>query len=122
MRRQFLGNLGSHARDDLCMKGLAQIAQHFRRSDDDKLFETIGVGMAIERISKLARKSLLGEVVPVGFFHGAPCHTDTCIGSPGTIGALLARRRIVALQNLLDDKLDQMRGAYIAQEKRLLTS
>ena len=115
MRRQFLGNFGGHARDDLCMKGLAQIAQHFRRSDDDKLFETIGVGMAIECISKLARKSLLGELVPVGFFHGAPGHTDTCIGSPGTIGALRARRRIVALQNLLDDQLDVLRVPFVAQ-------
>src|SRR6266403_2450686 len=121
MRRQFLRNLGGDALDDLGVERLAKIAQYFWRRDDDKLLETIGVSMTIERLGKLAGKPLLGDVVPVGFVHGAAGNPDACGGSPRTIGTLLARRRIVPLENSLNDKPDALRIALVTQEKRLLT-
>src|SRR4051794_22689753 len=108
MRRQFLGNLGGHARGDFRVEHLAKIAQDLRRSNDDKLVGKTGLSMAIERISKLAGKPLLGEIVPVGFFHGTSGNTNTCAGPPRTIGTLLARRRIVAFKNLLNNELNTL--------------
>jgi hypothetical protein len=59
--------------------------------------------------------------MPVGLFHGTSGNANTCIGSSRTIGALLTCGRIVAFQNLLDDKPDMLRVASVAQEKCFLT-
>jgi hypothetical protein len=59
--------------------------------------------------------------VPVGFFHGTSGNPKACGGSPRTIGPLLARRRIVALENSLDHEPDALRATFVAKEKRLLT-
>jgi len=117
VRGQLLRNLASYARDDLGVKRLAQIAQNFRRSDDHKLLEKIGVSMPIERFGKLAGKALLGKIVPIGLLHRTLGDTNTCIGSSRAIGALLTCRRVVTLQNLLDDQPDMSRVSFVAQKK-----
>src|SRR5215217_4759024 len=121
MRRQFLGNFRGHALDDLGVKSLAKIAQNFWRRDYDEFFEAIGMSMAIECFRKLAGKAFLGDVVPIGFVHGASGDPKACGGSPRTVGTLLARRRIVALQNSLDHEPDALRATFVAKEQRLLT-
>src|SRR6185503_9644181 len=102
------------------MKCLAQIAENLRRRDDDQLVEAIVVGMTVERFRDLSGKALLCDVVPVDLLYRASCRTDACNGASRTIGALLARRRIVLLQDLLDFELDLVRGAFVAQKERLL--
>jgi hypothetical protein len=89
----------------------------FRRRDDDELVEKIGVRMTIERVGKFAGKALLGDVMPVGFFHGASGKAGTCAGSARTIAALLARGRIVARQNPLDNEIDAL-GVPLLRRKR----
>jgi hypothetical protein len=59
--------------------------------------------------------------MPVGFFHGASGDAETRAGSTRTIGALLARGRIVARQNPFDDKVDALGITFVAQEESLLT-
>src|SRR5437879_1413754 len=121
MRRQFLGDFGGYATGHLCVKGFAKIAQYFRRSDDDKLLETIGVGVTIKRFGKLVDEPFLCNVMPVDFFHSASGNARTRGGSSRTIRALLTRCRIVLLKNPLDDKMDALCVASVAQEERLLT-
>jgi len=121
VRCHFLRDFADHTLDDIRMEGLAQASQYFRRGDNDKLFKKIGVRVAIERVGKFAGKPLLGDVVPVGFFHSALGNARACAGSSGTIGALLTCGRIVARENSLDDKLDTLGVAFIAQEESLLT-
>ena len=114
VRRQFLRNLGGDPIGNLRVKGPAEIAQYFRRCDDDELLETIGVGMAIERLRQLGGKSLLGDVMPVGLLHRASGSPNACAGAPRTIRALLTRGRIVTLKDLFDDQRDALRGAVRA--------
>ena len=121
MGRQFLWDFGGHALGDFRMEGLAQVSQYFRRRDDHELIEKIGVRMTIECVGKFAGKPLLGNVMPVGFFHGASGNARTCAGSTRTIAALLARGRIVAGQNPLDNEIDTPGVAFVAQEESLLT-
>src|SRR6185503_10524719 len=102
------------------MKCLSQIAEDLRRRDDDQLVETIVVGMTVERFCDLSGKALLCDVMPVDLLYRASCRTDACNGAPRTIGALLARCRIVLLQDLLDFELDLVRGAFVAKKERLL--
>ena len=94
---------------------------NFRRRDDDKFIEMIGVSIAIECFGKFAGKPFLGNVMPIGLFHGASGSANACTGSPRTVRTLLARRRIVTLQNFLNDKLETLCVASVAQEKRFLT-
>src|SRR5689334_15350881 len=121
MRRQFLRDLGDDAPGNLGMKNPAKIAQYFRWRDDHKFLETIGVGMAIEGLRQFSREPLLGDVMPIGFFHRATGDPDARAGASGTIRALLARRWVVTRKDLLDDKRDVLRAAFIAQEESLLT-
>src|SRR5215213_1995576 len=102
------------------MKCLAQIAENFRRRDDDKLVEAIVMGMMVERLCDLSGEPLLGDVVPVDLLHRAPRRPDAWDGTPRAIGALLARCRINLLQDLLDLELDLVRGALVAKKERLL--
>ena len=102
------------------MKCLAQIAENLGRRDHDELVETVVVGMAVERLGDLSGEPLLCDVVPVDLLYRASRRTDTCNGTPRTIGALVARCRIVLLQDLLDFELDLVRGAFVAQKERLL--
>ena len=80
----------------------SQIAQYFRWRDNDELLEAIGVSMAIECFRQFDGKPLLGDVMPIGFVHRASGGTDACARPPRTVRALLARGRIIALENLLD--------------------
>src|SRR5437879_3740814 len=121
MRRQFLRDFAGDPLGDLRVEGLAQVPQYLRRRDDDELLEKIGVRVTIERVGKFDGKPLLGDMVPVGFFHGASGNAGTCAGSARTIAALLARGRIVAGENSLDDEIDTLGVAFIAQEESLLT-
>jgi hypothetical protein len=59
--------------------------------------------------------------MPVDLFHRASCNCRTCGGLSGTVRPLLTRRRIILLENLLDDQIDIQRAASVTQEKRLLT-
>ena len=102
------------------MKCLAQIAENLRRRDDDELVEAIVVGMTVERFCDLSGEPLLCDVVPVGLLHRASRRTDAWNRAPRTVGALLARCRIVLLKDLLDFELDLLRGAFVAQKERLL--
>src|SRR4051794_3230891 len=104
MRRQFLRDFGGDALGDFRMEGLAQVSQYFRRRDDNEPVEKIGVRAAIEHVGKFAGKPLLRYVVPVGLVHGTSSNANAGIGSSRTVGALLSCRRIVAFQNLFDDK------------------
>jgi hypothetical protein len=104
------------------MKCLAQIAENFRRRDDDELIEAIVVGMTVERLCDLAGEPLLGDVVPVDLLYRASRRTDACNRASRTIGALFTRCRIILLQDLLDFELDLLCGALVAQKERLLAS
>src|SRR5437879_2786897 len=121
MRRQFLRDLGGDPPDNLGMKGPAKLPQYFRRRDNDELLEAIGVSMAIECFRQFQRKSLLGDVMPVGLLHRASGSPNACIGASRTIGALLARRRIVLFKNLFNDKHDAPRVASVPQKQSLST-
>src|SRR5689334_6283923 len=101
------------------MKDLAEVAQHSRRRDDDKLVEATRVDMAIEGFRQLAGKPLLGDLMPVRFLHCAAGSPDARAGPSGTICALLARRRIVTFEDLLNDQRDALRVAFVAQEESL---
>ncbi len=114
MRGQCLGDLRFHAIGDLGVKGLAKIAQYFRRCDDDKLLEAIGAGVTVQHLRQLIGEPFLGNVMPIGFFHGTPGSAVAREGASGTIGALFARRRIVLLKNPLDDEIDALRMAPVA--------
>ena len=103
------------------MKGLAKIAQYFGRRDDDELLETIGMSLMIKCFRELMGESLFSEVVPVYFLHGAPQATGVCGGSARTIRALFTCRRVVSLENALNNKFDALCVAFVAQEKSLLT-
>ena len=76
MRSQLLGNLAHDPVSHFGMKCLAQIAEDFRRRNDDQIVETIVVGMAIERFRDLAGEPLLGDVVPVDLLYRASRRTD----------------------------------------------
>jgi hypothetical protein len=96
------------------MKGLAKIAQYFRRSDDHKAIETISVGTAIKCFRDLAGKPFLFKVMPVDFLQSASGYARTCGGSPGTICALLTRCRIILLKNPLDEEIKALCVAFVA--------
>ena len=72
MRRQFLGDLGGYAADDLRVKRPAKISEYFWRRDDHQRFETVGVHMPIECLGKLAGKAFFCKVVPIDFLHSGP--------------------------------------------------
>src|SRR5689334_1175123 len=101
------------------MKDLAEVAQHSRRRDDDKLVEATRVDMAIECFRQLAGKPLLGDLMPVRFLHRAAGSPDARAGAPRTIRTLLSCRRVVTLEDLLHDQRDALRVALVAQEKSL---
>jgi hypothetical protein len=119
-RREFLGDFGGDTLDDLGVKRPAESAKYFRRRDDDELLETVGVRVAIERFGKLVGKPLLCKTVPVDFFHTASGDTKARKGTSRAIRALLARWRIVLLENPLNDKIDALGVASVAQEESLL--
>jgi hypothetical protein len=114
MRGQLLGDLGGYAIDDLGMKSLAKTAQYFRRSDNHKAIETIGVGTAIKCFRDLAGEPFLFKVMPVDFLHGASGCTRACRRSSGPIGALVPRSRIVLLKKPLDDEVNASLIASVA--------
>ena len=58
------------------MKRFAQIAEYLRRRDDDELFETVVVGMTVERFRDLSGEPLLGDVVPVDLLYRASRRAD----------------------------------------------
>jgi len=58
----------------------------------------------------------LGKVMPIDLFHGTSGDAKTGGGSSRTIGALLARRRIIPLQDPLDNEMDAQCVAFVAQE------
>ncbi len=120
MRGHLLGDLGRNALDHLRMEGLAKIAEYFCRRDDDEMLEAVGMRVAIECFRKFLAKPFLGQMMPVGFFHGAAGSADACDRSPRTIGTLFPRRRIFPLQNPLDDKMDLAGVAFVAQKESLL--
>jgi len=116
VRGQFLRNFGGDAIDDLRVKGPAEIAQYFRWRDDDELLETIGMSVAIERLGEFVSEPFLCKVMPIDFFHGTSGDAKAGGGSSRTIGALLACRRIMPLQDLLDNEMDAQCVAFVAQE------
>ena len=120
MGRQFLGDLSGDPFEYLRVKRFAKFAQYLRGSNDNEPFEEIGVSMVIERFGNLVCESFLCNVVPVGFFHRASGNTNTCNRPSWTIRALLTRCRIFLLENPLDDKIDPLCAASVAQEKGLL--
>ena len=76
--------------------------------------------MTVERLCDLSGEPFLGDVVPVDLLYRASRRTDAGNGASRTIGALLPRCRIILFQDLLDFELDLLRGAFVAQEQRLL--
>ena len=116
VRGQFLRNFGGDAIDDLRVKGPAEIAQYFRWRDDDELLETIGVRVTIERLGEFVSEPFLCKVMPIDFFHGASGDAKAGGGSSRTITALLACRRIMPLEDPLDNEMDAQCAAFVAQE------
>ena len=75
---------------------------------------------AIEHVGNRGRKPLFRDVVPVRLLHRASGRADAADRSPGTIGPLLPRRRIILFENVLHLQVELLRSALVAEKERLL--
>jgi len=96
------------------MKGLTEIAQHFRGRHDDQFIEAVAMGKAIERFGNGAGEPLFRDIVPVGLLHRAAGRADAPDRTTRAVSSLFARCRIVLLEDLLYLQIEPLRGAFIA--------
>src|SRR4249919_2004298 len=118
---QILVDFGDDAVFHVGVKGVAQLRERARRSNDDDRLDPFRAHQLLQGGSDALGKALLLQLVPIRRLHAAALVLGGALEDPpGAIGTLVVGRLIFIGEHALGGQIHQSRVAGIAQEQCLL--